>query len=351
MPWAAIIPAVASLGSAAIGAATSAGSQAQQQQQIQQEINQFMSIGVPPAAATQMVMQKYQSAGQLTPQLEQTISQAATNLNNVQTNPKDTEAQQNALSSLQNIGSSGGMTLADQANQNTLLSNTATKARGDEQAILANANARGQLGSGQALGAQLGASQNAYNQANQNSLQIAGNAQNRALQALQGAGQLGGQMQAQDYYQKANAAQAQDSISRFNAANSQNVAGRNTAYQNAANQYNLSNNQNISNANTTGQNATNQYNAQQIQNNYENQLQRAAGASGQIGNMANFYGKQGEQNSNMWGGIGSGISQAGTSYMNYDLLNNYLNGRKNNGTGGGGTSWAGDDSNAYQNLS
>ena len=83
--------------------------------------------------------------------------------------------------------------------------------------------------------AQLMANQNAANQNNQSGLEVAGMAQNRALQAGQAAGQLGSQMEGQQYAQQAQRAAAQDAIAQFNARN---------ALQNA--QYKTNNNKNDS---------------------------------------------------------------------------------------------------------
>lgn len=307
-----------------LGSIFGGGLTAQQQQAIQNEIQSYQSIGVPPDQALQVVLQKYQSAGNLTPQTAQTMKQGSTNLAGVQTNPQFSQAQLNALTQLQQMGSNGGETLADKANLNNTLNQVASKNQGTQQAILQNAQERGQLGSGQSLSAQLQAAQGAANQSNQAGLDINAQAQNRALQALMGAGQMGGQMQQQQYGQLANAAKAQDAISQFNTANSQNVQNQNTAMKNYANQYNLQNQQNINNQNTNTGNQQALYNSQQIQQNFNDQIQKANGLAGAYNAEAGVAGQNAQNTRNQWGGIGQGLAQIGGAYQQQQNFNDWL---------------------------
>src|SRR6185436_3925664 len=105
-----------------------------------------------------------------------------------------------------------------------------TAERGSREAILQNAAARGISGSGLELASQMGNQQtSATNQANQG-FQAAADANARKLAAIQGIGQLGGQIHGQEE----NKATAQNAINQFNAANRQNVEGTNVAARNAA---------------------------------------------------------------------------------------------------------------------
>lgn len=322
-----IIGGIGALASAGVGAATSAADRKAQQAAIQNAINQFTSIGVPPAEAMQIVLQKYKSAGQLTPEMEQTFLQGKTNLSSVAPNQQDRVAQMNALNQLQQLGTNGGELLSDKAALNNTINASNTANRGRQQAILQNAQARGVGGSGASLAAQLDAAQNEANQQNSNALNIDAQAQQRALQAISQGGALGSQMEKQDYAEKANAAQAQDAIDRFNMANRQNVSNQNTQATNAANAFNLENNQRISDLNTGVDNTQAEYNSKMIQQNYEDQLQRAAGASGQYDASGKFYGDQAQGDANQWGNVGSGLAKLGTAYAT-------LSSKNGNGSGG-----------------
>lgn len=320
MPWAAIIPAVAALGGAAIGAATSSGDYAQQQQAIQQEIAQYQAIGVPPAQATQIVMQKYQSAGQMTPQMQQVFNQAASQMNGVKTDPNLKTAQMGALQQLQNLGSNGGHTLTDDANLANIQNQANTANAGRIGAIQNSMQSRGLGGSGLSLAAQLQSAQDANNQQATGGLQIAANQQQNALQAIMNSGQLAGNMQGQQFNQQAQIAQAQDAINRFNTANQQQVSNTNTGIANNAQAYNLQNNQAISNKNADLTNQQNIYNAQQIQQNYQNQLSKANGMASAYGQEAQNYGQAGQRQSNLWGGIASGLGQGAAAAGAYSAM-------------------------------
>src|ERR1035437_2551398 len=89
---------------------------------------------------------------------------------------------------------------------------TPTQDEGQKQAVMQNFAQRGQGGSGNELLAQLQASQNASNQANQAGLGVAANAQQNALSALGQYGQQAGQMEGQQFGQQFQAGSAADQL-------------------------------------------------------------------------------------------------------------------------------------------
>jgi len=301
---------IGSLISAGIGAAQHASDMSQAEQNYMQAVAEFQKLGVPTAQAQQLALQHLKSVGQLTPQLEQTINQGKSNLSSITTDPAEKQAQLKALSTLQTLGTNGGELLSDKAALQNTLNQTATQARGAREAILANANARGQLGSGQSLTAQLDNAQKAANANQSAALDINGEAQKRALQAIMQSGDLAGKMRSQDYSEKANAASAQDAIDRFNTANKQNTSNTNIGIQNDAQKYNLANNQRIADTNATIDNYQQERNQGLIQQEYEDQLQKAAGETGQLDKMGQFDENSAQQASNMWGNIAGGLGKA-----------------------------------------
>lgn len=327
MPWAAIIPAIAALGGAAIGAASSSSDRDQARQQMQNAIQAYQNIGVPPVEATQIVLQQYRSAGKLTPELEQTFAQGDSDLSKISTDTGLKDAQLAALQQLQGIGEQGGHTLQDDANLQSILNRTSTEARGRQGAIQADMAARGLGGSGLDLAAQLSNAQNAGNMAGMQGLDIAAQQKQHALQAIMQSGQLAGQMQGQQFDQRAKVAAAQDAINRFNTQNRQDVAARNTGAVNQTNQYNLTNDQRIQDQNTGLANYQEQYNKGQIQQNYVNQLNKAAGVTGQYRGAADYDSASADRNSNLWGGVAQGVGQAGAAYGQYQQNQDYLDRR------------------------
>lgn len=318
MPLASIIGGgAASIGGGILGNILSSGDRNAALNNFQQIVNQYQNMGVPSAQALQVAFQQVQNAGQMTPELQNAIQQQGTQLSNIQTNPAYSGAQMNALQSLQNIAGQGGMNLQDKANLAQTMQNVGVQNQGAQQAILANAQQRGQLGSGNSLAAQLSAQQNGANQANLQGLNIAGNAQQRALQSLMGAGQLGGQMQQQQYGQQANAAQAQDAINRFNTMNSQAVQNQNVQAQNQAQAMNLQNQQGLNYANTGIANQQALQHAGALQQNYNDQLQKNQGLAGAYTGQAGALNQNANQTAGMFAGAGSGLGQMGTGVSSY----------------------------------
>lgn len=151
--------------------------------------------------------------------LAQTYLQGDTEMQGIEVDPRLKEAQIAALAGLQDISDSGGMTLTDEANLNRIQSQTAQADKGRRDAILQNMQARGMGGSGLELLAQLQSSQAATDQASQQGLDVAGMAQQRALDALMRGGALSGEVRGQDFGEQAAIRSAQDEINAFNAAN------------------------------------------------------------------------------------------------------------------------------------
>jgi len=253
--------------------------------------------------------QQYKNAGSLDPRLQKTFQQGQSQMGGINTDPRYKQAQLSALGGLQQIGQNG-MTIQDQANQNKVLSQQNSNEQGNRQAIQQSMAQRGMGGSGFDLASQMLNQQQSANRANQTGTDIAAQAQARSLQAMQGAGQLGSQMQGQDFGQQSQQARAQDAINRFNTQNQQQVGGQNTQRQNAAQQYNLGQAQTLSDKNTATANN------QQVQNNqynndyYNQQFQRAQAVAGQQNTVAGAYNANANATAGMYGGMGQGIGKA-----------------------------------------
>lgn len=304
---------IASIGSSIVGGILGSGerSDAQKQQMdlIRQSINDLQAIGIPPIEAQQIALEQYRSAGQLSPELEQAITQQSSGLNDISIDPKLREAQLNALSELQDIGQSGGMRLSDQAAAQQALGNIQAQERGSREAIAQDLREKSRFGGGDELAMKLANQQNAATNANQVGLGLAGQAQQNALQAIMQGGQLGGQMQGQEFNQQAQQKAAQDAINRFNAQNSQEVAMRNAAAKNLSQQMNLANMQNIMNQNTGLSNQQQMYNKGLYQQQYQNQLDKANSMANTRNQQSNQIGNYGNQQAQMWTGMGNAVGQ------------------------------------------
>jgi hypothetical protein len=312
MPW---IAAIGAMGGMA-GTIAQQGEFDQARMDQQAALALWMQQNVPDPAQQQLFLQKYQQTGKLDPQIEQAMQQQGTNLDKISTDPSLQQAQMKALGQLQSEGLSGGLGLQDQATYQQQVNDANAAAKGRAGSIQDSMQARGMGDSGLGLVAQMQNAQNANQTQAQSSLQAAADARQRALQSIQGSGSLAGQMQQQQYSQKANAAQAQDAINRFNTQNMQGVNQRNVDRSNEAQKGNLTLQQDVANKNTDLSNYQQQYNKNLYQQQYQNQMQKVSGATGQYNQNAQTAFGMGNQLANTYGKIGSSLSKAGSAWAN-----------------------------------
>jgi hypothetical protein len=133
------------------------------------------------------------------------------------TNPEYERAQLSALDRLAQIDAEGGMLLVDKANLNKVRGATARDANARAGAIRDDMTARGVGGSGAELAMRLSSNQAADQRSADAGLDIAAQAQERALDAIMGRADLAGKARGQEFAEKSAAAQAKDLISRYNA--------------------------------------------------------------------------------------------------------------------------------------
>lgn len=309
----------ANLISGLFGQSQAASQRAQALAAQQAALQKFLDANVPDPAQQQVIMQKFQSTGQLDPQMEAAINQQSSAMNGVSLNADSMAAENSALSKLADITSNNGMDAQEKDQAQQLINNENSNTQGAVGAILQNANARGVGGSGASLAAELAAQQNSANNANSNAMGIQAQASQRALSALAQQGSQASNITNQNAALDTNKAAATDAINKFNTANQQNVANTNVQTQNQAQATNLANQQAIANSNTQLTNQQEMYNKQLIQQQYEDKLQQAAGASGQYQNQAAGLNTQANATAGMWSGIGNAVSQgvaAGYKYNN-----------------------------------
>ncbi len=169
-----------------------------------------------------------------TPQYKQITPERLgdTELKGIQNDPQGRLAEQQAYAELKKLSDSGGLSLGDQAALNEIQGNLNRNAMGRDKALQNSYAARGQLGGGAQLAMELSQGQNANERANQQGESIAAQAQARALAAIKERAGLGRQMSQDDYEKKAAAAKAADLIKERNAANSMQAQQQNNQWMN-----------------------------------------------------------------------------------------------------------------------
>ena len=125
----ALIGAGAGIATSVIGANAQSEANQKAQALIQQSIDEYKRIGIPSAEAMQLSLEKYRSAGILTPELEQNILQGQTELKGIETDPRLMDAQMQALDELRTRGQ-GGFSIGDRASLQKGLDAAAVQEKG-----------------------------------------------------------------------------------------------------------------------------------------------------------------------------------------------------------------------------
>ena len=277
----------------------------------QDALNAFNAVQTPDLKALQVQLQKEVVAGTLTPEQASSQLLSSNAFNEIATDPSLVGAQKQAIQQLQQIGTQGGLTAVDKAQLNDINNQQNQQNQSQNQATMQQMQQRGMGNSGINQVNQLVNEQGSADRAANSGLNVAAQAQARALQALQGAGSQAGALQGQEYSQAANKAQSQNAIDLFNkqTLNSTNLYNVNAANQ--AQAANLQNAQNTSNANTGIANTQAQTNADAVQKQYQDALQKAQGIAGIDTGAANAAQQNASQSYGANVGLTSGLIQAG----------------------------------------
>lgn len=278
-----------------------------------QDINQQMlrdAQNIPLPILKEYYPELYQVVATMNPELEMAEQLGPSKMEGISTDPALRAAQMNALNKLTSIGEAGGRDAQFLADQARLESDINTNLQGQQGAIQQNLASRGMSGGmSEMVNKQLAAQQAANRQA-QMGMDAKAQAEQRALSAIMQGGQLGGQMQAQDFSQQAQQAQAADMINKFNAQNRQDVQSRNVAAKNQAQQYNVGQQQNVANQNVGQKNAAQQYNLNLSQQQYDNEMKKRGLVTVAQQGLANSYQNEADRNRQFLGGLISGGAKA-----------------------------------------
>jgi len=284
-----------------------AGGKAQDVQQ--QMLNE--ARGIPLPILKEYYPELYKQVVTLNPEMETAVKLGPSEMQGIAMDPALRQAQMSALSKLQGIGEAGGRDAQFLSDAARVENDVNTNLQGQQGAIQQNMAARGLSGGGSELVARNMAAQQAANRHGQSALDLNAQAQQRALQSIMQAGQLGGQIQGQDFNQASQKAQAADAINRFNTQNQQGVMSANVGAKNQAQQYNATNAQKVSDQNVGIGNQAQQYNLNLAQQQYDNEMKKRGIVAGAQQGLANSYQNESARNAGFMGNaIGAGFNAA-----------------------------------------
>lgn len=189
-----------SIGAPLLGELFAGGNDARANELREQALAEYLGLSVPELR-------------ELAPQLLE-----RTNMEGITTDPRFDAAQDEAMSRLQEIGRAGGLDARARGRLEEARLDAGTQAKANRDAVLSSARARGTAGTGEELSALLQADQAASDRERMAGIATLSDAEERALEAIAGAGNLAGERQARQFDQRAQVATAQDRIDEFNAA-------------------------------------------------------------------------------------------------------------------------------------
>lgn len=299
---------------AAAGALYSANQQSQDAASNRRMIQQQMDLinSVPLPVLKEYYPELYRQAVILNPQLEKDISAGPSAMESISMDPKLRQAQMNALSKLEDIGTQGGMTAQDRSRLAQIESEQAANVQGATGAIQQQMATRGLSGGMSELVQKQMAAQQSANRAAQQGMDVKAQAEQRALDAIMQSGQLGGNIRGQDFGEQERIAQAKDLINRFNVEGARSMQSRNVAGQNQAQFQNAQMAQQAANLSTEAKNQAQQRNLGLSQQQYENRL-RQTGAQIPVmqSGLQNQIASQQQRNQMIGGLVQAGAQFAG----------------------------------------
>lgn len=314
--WQALIPVVANLAGGVLGDQAASGSQSASDRAARAAAEALSGVKLPSVEEMKIALENYQSTGVMTPELEQMIQLSEQDqLANITTDPRLRQAQMDALGYLQQTGEMG-LTPAERAQARDLRRQTEADAQSRTQALLQQQDARGVGSTDMALAARMLEAQSSANRQASSMDELAGQAQQRALQAMTQYGSMAGQMEGAEYARQAALADALRQREMMNVQNQQQVQQRNVGSKNAAREFNLRNQQRLAEANVDLRNKQQMYNKELLQQDFENRIRKAGGVATANQNMADRYAADANRTRNQYATGARGIGEAGAGFVN-----------------------------------
>lgn len=307
-------------GAAMVGSTYMAGQEAKKGRKAAERMAQkgaeaFAAVDLPDIEKQKIQLLASELQGEYRPELEQALGLGPSAMEDISADEQLLQAQRDSLEGISEIAE-GGMTEADLAANREIRREIDQSAAARQKAVLNQMAQRGVLGSGMELAAQLSAQQEAADRQSRAGDTLTQQAQARALAALQNQGSMAGQMRGQDFSEDSAVARARDAIDKFNTVNRQSVIQRNISEQNRAQAANLAARQAQADQAAALRNQQEMYNKGLIQQQYDNEMRRAAGLSNQYANVGAAQQGAANARAQQIAGIGSAIGNIAGAFGN-----------------------------------
>jgi hypothetical protein len=308
MAWQALAQIAAPIVGGIIGNITSSGDRRRAREAYERALAEINAIGAPPDLAREIILQRFEQVGVLTPELEEAVALEAPKVAQIQEDPSLRKAQTTALELLGERAKTG-FSAEDRAALAQIQLQQARDTEAKRQQILQSYQQRGLGGAGTELASQLQAASAGAAQAGEEGLKLQAQAQRAALEAATQYGGLGGQIRGQEFDIARTKAGAEDqaAMARFNEAVGRQQ--RNVGTRMNVQQQNLATRQRIAEQNAAQANRELYRQREAEGQRYQFDLQRAQARAAAQQGMGGVYQQQAGQTAGMYAGIGTGIGQ------------------------------------------
>lgn len=267
--------------------------------------------GTPPDLSGPLLIEFFKAKGIYTPEMEEDIQVAQSQLAQLKEDPTLRTAQMGALADFAELKDTG-LSFADRVALQKIKDQVEKEAQGRSGQLEQTMQARGMAGSGSEIAAQLANAQSAEQIMSDNAAEVAAQAQQARINALSQYANLATQTRGQDWDISSKKAAAQDQLNQFNAEMSSARQSRNIAAKNVAKQQDWSNQQQSENANVQLRNQETNRQNEARRTYWLDKLNLAKAKAGQYSDQVAFSQGEAARKSAMWGGIGSaGITAVG----------------------------------------
>lgn len=298
---------------------TSEEALAEQKRQYNEMVARLNVIGVPSIEAQKIILTDPQLVGELIPEMQEEAKQLASQMTNVQVDPRLKQAQMDSLVAIQERTT--GLTPEDEIAIRKVREDISGQAASQDADIIRNLQQRGLGGAGAELAMRQANSQSAQRQAAEEADILAAMQYQARMQALDQAGSMAGNLRSQEYGEKSTQAQALDNMSKFNLANQMNVSQQNVNARNAAQAANLAQRQSLESARAGNRNQEEINNKGLQQTYFSNQIAKATGQNNMQAQMnaANMQAAQNQaaNNAARTSGLTQAIMGGAQAYGNY----------------------------------
>lgn len=309
MPWMAAAAVAAPIVGGLVGNLMSAGDKASAKKAMKQAVAELQAAGYPPDVSKEIIYQQFQQVGILTPELEEELNLAASEVAAIQEDPELRDAQLSALEQFRSQSRSG-LGPEERAALNQIRNEVQRDSEAKRQQIVSDMQRRGMGGSGNELMAQLQASQGAADLASQQGDSVSAMLAQRIREGAQNYANTASGIRSQDFDVNQARSQALDQRNQFLYQNSADRQARNVSSLNAAQAQNLAEQQRVADANIQQANAEKLRQNEAQKWNYEQTMDRAKALANAYTGQQQSYNQMAQNTANSATQIGSGAGTA-----------------------------------------